>query len=198
MIVFLKQAWFNSSGLTVGQTSDKKPHLGTERSHSASGWPDRASQPLEELFYFHARIKYNYDDEKWYEDNLVFGKTEVEISSWSQNESNSSLGFVRDQTLPDPSNRLIYPILNDRIVWVSMMKKHNQSVANSYLECLLINLLKWNSLKLSANHDSNVWDFFKWESNRRKLFIREFSRRMELNNSLQMKLNSMLLFTAGI
>ena len=37
MIVFLKQAWFNSSGLTVGQTSDKKPHLGTKRSHSASG-----------------------------------------------------------------------------------------------------------------------------------------------------------------
>ena len=76
--------------------------------------------PFEELQTYHTRVNFDFGDEKWYEDNLSFGKTEVESLSWSQNESNSSLGYVREQTLPDPSNRLIYPILNDRIGRVSI------------------------------------------------------------------------------
>ena len=72
-------------------------------------------KPFLELQSYHARVGFDWTDEKWYEENLSFGKSEVQSSSWSQTESNSSLGFVRDQTMPDPSNRLIYPILNDRI-----------------------------------------------------------------------------------
>ena len=82
-----------------------------------------ARKPFEELQTYHARVGFDFNEEKWYEENLLFGRTEVHISSWSQDESNSSLGFVRDQTLPDPSNRLVYPILNDRIGRVSMYWK---------------------------------------------------------------------------
>ena len=145
------------------------------------------AKPFKELQKYHARVNYNFADEKWYEDNLAFGKSEVDSSFWSQDESNSSLGFVRDQTLPDPSNRLVYPILNDRIEWVSI------HLLNFYFI-----LLNWNSSKLSDKHDFNVSDFMTWEKNRQKLFIREFFLRMELNIISPMKLNSMLLFTAGI
>ena len=64
--------------------------------------------------------EYSVKSSSWYAEELNTGGTENCTSTRSLTTflvifHFLSRGYIRDEILPNPSNRLIYPILNDRI-----------------------------------------------------------------------------------